>query len=189
MLVRYFFINAQNTKLIQLQDGRFLFNWRRNEGTEIAYPKFEAVFQEFVLQWKTFLALANESEVEISQTQFELTYMDHILLSDFDGKSWALPKIFSFFAKNPLGPNIDDANFSISLPVEDLSGHLHLAGHGGIRNSDRKPVVILETTVRGNTSKIAHDIESWFDKAHRTIYGAFMDSITPDAKAIWGFSE
>jgi uncharacterized protein (TIGR04255 family) len=187
IFVRYFFINESNTKLIQLQDGRLLFNWRKNEGADTTYPKFDAVYQEFLLHMKAFFEIVSDANAEFSQTQLELTYLDHILFSDFDNKSWALPKIFTFFAKNPLGTDIDDSNFSIQLPIENLSGHLQMVGRSGIRNTDKKAVFILETTVRGNTNKSVITIDSWFGKAHSAVYQAFNDSITEDAKKVWGY--
>ena len=187
VFVRYFFINETNTKLIQLQDGRLLFNWRKNDGVDTTYPKFEAVYQEFQAHLKIFKDIVMEVKAEFTQTQLELTYLDHILFSDFDNKFWVLPKIFTFFAKNPLGTGIDDSNFSMQLPVEELSGHLQMAGRSGIRNVDKKAVLMLETSMRGNINKSVATTDSWFEKAHCSVYKAFNESITEEANKVWGY--
>ncbi|KMQ49441.1 hypothetical protein CHISP_3644 [Chitinispirillum alkaliphilum] len=181
-LIRHFFISGDNSKLIQLQDGRLLFNWRKIEEKHV-YPKFDAVFSEFMKIWEKLSLIFEGNNIKVTPNQVELTYIDHIVRADF-GEQWALEKIFTFFSKTPV---VDDLYFRFGIPAPDLSGHLTITSQSGQRITDHKDVIILDSTLRGINRNM--DISNWFKKAHDCIYAFFMDSITEDAKKIWGYSK
>jgi hypothetical protein len=56
-LIRHFFINELENKLIQFQDGRFIFNWRKIPEKEIQYPRFQTVFSEFKYYWEILVSI------------------------------------------------------------------------------------------------------------------------------------
>jgi uncharacterized protein (TIGR04255 family) len=185
---RYFFIDSQNSKLIQLQEGRFLFNWRKIDGVSV-YPKFEAVFEEFQQNWKVFLDLLDLHKTKVTINQLELTYVDHIQFSDFNKEQWSLSDIFCFLQKEPLSGSTDNVSFKFSVPVDLLSGHLHLTGQSAIRNTDKKALLVFDTTARGIINQKLPTIKEWFEKAHDTIYESFINLITDKAKNAWGYLE
>lgn len=186
--VRYFFIDTQDSKLIQLQEGRFLFNWRKIEDSGSVYPKFDAVFGEFMQNWKTYSDILSTYNAKITINQLELTYVDHIPFSEFNTDHWMLSDILTLFGKEPLLESIDNANFGFSIPIEQLSGHLHISGHSGIRNIDKKAILALDSTARGLINGKTSTIEAWFTEAHDVIDNAFFNIISEKAKKIWGYT-
>jgi len=51
-LVRYWFNSPKRDKLLQLQKGKFCFNWRKLDDENNIYPHFENVFEEFSSYWE-----------------------------------------------------------------------------------------------------------------------------------------
>ena len=164
------------------------FNWRKIEDSGSVYPKFDAVFGEFMQNWKTYSDILSTYNAKITINQLELTYVDHIPFSEFNTDHWMLSDILTLFGKEPLLESIDNANFGFSIPIEQLSGHLHISGHSGIRNIDKKAILALDSTARGLINGKTSTIEAWFTEAHDVIDNAFFNIISEKAKKIWGYT-
>jgi uncharacterized protein (TIGR04255 family) len=74
---RAWFVSADNTRLIQLQDDRLLVNWRR-AGSE--YPRFEAIRDEFEARFVQFGRLAADEGIgPLAPLQVEVSYFNRIV--------------------------------------------------------------------------------------------------------------
>ena len=73
--------------MVQLQSGRFLFNWRWREGTG-PYPRYETLSDRFFgLFWEFQRFVAENQLGEIEVSQYELTYINHVL----EQEGWRFP--------------------------------------------------------------------------------------------------
>ena len=86
-LPRIWLINETDDRLVQLQSGRFFFNWR-HRGND--YPRFRNLYVEFCEMFNGFVEFVNENDLgDVSVEAFELTYINHV----FEGDGWGLPEM------------------------------------------------------------------------------------------------
>jgi hypothetical protein len=76
-LRRAWLINEQGTNLIQIQEDRFLFNWKKGSGNApyVGYPKVVSGFHE---QWNRYKAFLRAELSEPVPTQLEMTYWNFL---------------------------------------------------------------------------------------------------------------
>jgi hypothetical protein len=79
-LRRIWLISEDGRNLIQLQEDRFVFNWKKAAADD-RYPSYDEVIERFDTQFVRFLAfLADQDIGPLAYRQFELTYVNHIPL-------------------------------------------------------------------------------------------------------------
>jgi uncharacterized protein (TIGR04255 family) len=183
-LVRYFFINKEKDKLIQLQNGRFLFNWRKDVTTQNIYPNFINVFREFEKNWNILYKICSDDD-SIKINQLELTYIDHIAwLENTNIKR--IEDAFIFIKQTGLLSDIDTGNILLSAPINELKGHLFMNVKTARLSKDKRDILVLETTTKGITNEVNQTIKDWFNYAHLKISEEFMKQTTEIAKKEWG---
>lgn len=177
---RKFFISKSNDKLIQIQPDRFLLNWRKNVNNN-KYPSFSNIYTEFM----KYLNLIDKiSKCKENVNQLEITYIDHILLSDFGLKTLDISEILNLVVyKNPL----NTIDCIISLPYTNINGNLSFKIQNAIRKSDKKEILLLETACRGIYNGGINNIDEWFDQSHGILTDFFLNIITDKAKDVWGY--
>ena len=77
-LPRIWFVSEDDNYLVQVQNNRFLFNWRVVRPSDV-YPRFEVVqdgFKRNFALFEEFVKSASLGELEL--TNYELTYVNHI---------------------------------------------------------------------------------------------------------------
>jgi uncharacterized protein (TIGR04255 family) len=93
--VRCWFINTDQTELVQLQPDRFIFNWRKSTGIEL-YPRYDQHTRPaFAREWQRFTEFTQTEKLgDPAIRQCELTYFNHIE----KGQGWEsfsdLPSVF-----------------------------------------------------------------------------------------------
>lgn len=186
---RYFFIDENKSKLIQLQEGRYLFNWRKVEGENVIYPTFNNVYKEFYENWKILEDVFKSNQINYAVNQLELTYIDHIDIGEFNAEVAKIDDIFIFFNNISQLTKIDTLNINLSIPLKELSGHINLKLDTAIRKQDQKGVIVFDSTVRGMMNKEVKAIDDWFLKAHDQAIRLFVELLTDKAKQKWGFKD
>jgi uncharacterized protein (TIGR04255 family) len=112
---RLWFANPQGNEMIQVQNDRFIKNWRK-EGDGEQYPRYEKTIRpKFDRDYHIFLAFLEKNQLGTPcVNQCEVTYVNHILA----GEGWEhygeLEKIFTFWRSPDLTP---------PGPAEDLRLH------------------------------------------------------------------
>ena len=98
IMPRLWLLNRVGTELIQIQNNRFIKNWRKVAEKDqyphyepVIKPAFERDFQEF----QTFVR--DEGLGQIKVNQCEVTYVDHIVSGDGWDELGDLDGIFSFW--------------------------------------------------------------------------------------------
>lgn len=177
---RKFFINNIGDKLFQVQPDRILFNWRKNS-EKLEYPRFTSVLEEFMINYD-LIVNENETDIHNKLNQLEVTFVDHIVLEDFNSANYKLNDIFKYLSF-PYEITGIDCNFTI--PQETINGNLTFVIKSALRQSDKKRLIVCETTCRGINNKTDSE-QDWFRRAHEILLDFFIDQFTDKSKKIWG---
>jgi uncharacterized protein (TIGR04255 family) len=189
MSTRTWFLDQSKNRLIQLQQGRFILNWRKlNDGDQ--YPRFSNLIEDFKHEWEAFQAFAkDESLGPVSVNQCELTYLNNIepegpdSLGDLSGIFSCLrppdPKAFL--------PTPEFFSWSAGYRLPDGRGRLHVETNPAFRARDMRMVLFMNVTARGAPAdRTDAAMRAWFDLAHEWIVRGFDELTDPRMHAGWG---
>lgn len=185
---RLLLLDSLRTTLLQIQSDRFHHNWRKVAGNE--YPSFEELLPVFVARWSEFKGhLRSVLRHQPGPIQYELTYVNHIEQGPLwqPGQSpvgvlpWVSPR--SIGAQGPI-----EVEVAVHQVLPELRGRLHAVARTGVRNSDGRPVLVFELTVRGTPARLLNDadIEKWFAAGHSALLNAFVTLTSAEAHSTWG---
>ena len=99
-------MNSAGTEMIQIQNDRFIKNWRKC-GENEEYPRYaKTVKPAFERDFREFLAfLADENLGAVKVNQCEVTYVNHIVAGDGWSNWDEFDKVFTFrMLPPPRGP-------------------------------------------------------------------------------------
>ncbi len=179
---RVWFISHDREQVMQIQRDRFLCNWRKAPTQQI-YPRYEAVSSMFFTQLSEYREFVRrEVGAELSFTQFELTYINHID-GDFAtvGRAGVFPDL-SWRPQERLLPSPSNVEAHFSFDAPEKQTRLHANINTGRRNADRSPVLIVDLSARG----VGSDPHAWFAFAHEWIVRGFADLTSDAAHRKWG---
>lgn len=179
-LPRIWFINEKMNGLIQLQNNRFFYNWRKMRAEE-PYPHYRSVIKEFKTNLIIFQKFLEEEKLEpFKPADCELTYINHI----FKGEGWetisdingVLPDI-SWRSKNTrFLPEPLNIGWMASFALPEDKGQLHVKLDQVAHSIDRRPILRLEVSAKGlGSDKSQKAIWDWFEIAHKWIVCGFTD--------------
>lgn len=188
---RTLFWSAQRDSLIQLQDDRFLFNWKRAKDSD-AYPSYAHVivrFEQFFAEFEKFLT--EEGLGKIAFRQFELSYVN--ILDSAHGVSevgrWnSLIDHSRTQTKNRFLAEPELVNWVSVYNLPAGNGRLHITTQSAVKNFKNgggEKVLRVELTARGIPQTSGTPMRSWFDVAHESITHGFADSTSPALHTIW----
>jgi len=185
--------NATNDRMIQIQNGRFHYNWLGHEGVE--YPRYRKVRPEFDKHLDAFRAfLAAESLGQLRPNQWEVTYVNHIPR----GSVWQEPRDWaSLFPTLTVPPT----RLSSTMRLESISGewhfeieprrgrlHVHLQ-HMRLQSPDGLEVLRLTLTARGpagDGETVGVDLNQGLNLGRKAVVTAFRDLTSEAAHEYWG---
>jgi uncharacterized protein (TIGR04255 family) len=183
--------NVARDRMIQVQNGRFFYNWLRTSETE--YPSYEVVRPEFDEQWEQFRAfvIAQSEEQVVQPNQWEILYVNHIAKGTLWNDFADFPKIFSFLSQPELGgTNVlpDSIGGEWRFEVSPKKGRLYLRLGMKVRDEDKKPCIVLTLIARGPIDDDC-TLYSGLELGHSTITNLFDRITTKTAQAYWGFDD
>lgn len=188
---RAWLINDADDRLVQLQPGRFLFNWRRRERAG-PYPRYETLSGQFFQLFQEFQSFVAEKRLgDIEASEYELTYINHV----FEQEGWEFP--------NDLGRVIEHLSWKRERyrflpqpsPLAWQAKFDFPEGPGALlvklspaRHKEGKDLLTLELSARGLPDEASSDkMKRWFSHAHRWIVRGFEDLTSNEAQnALWG---
>ena len=189
---RVWLISSADDRLVQLQSGRFLFNWRRREGTG-PYPRYQTLSKRFFDLFQDFRNFLAENQLgELDVLEYELTYFNHI----FEQEGWTFPdhigrvvehlaweRELHAFLPPPISTNWQ-ATFQFLEGPGTLTVKLNTARH----RKEEKDLLVLELSARGRpTDAPLANLQTWFSQSHRWIVCGFEDLASDEAqKVLWG---
>lgn len=190
-LPRLFFLHRDHNWLLQLQQDRFLHNWRKENETDV-YPRYANVYGMFWNAWERFRLFLTDEKISAPViNQLEITYINHIPV----GQGWEtladLGKIFldiGWSDTDRFLPSPESAGVRLTFSLPDSQGRLHVSIKHAVRVSDNQPVLLCELTARG--MPVSNDntaIKEWFDLGREWIVRGFTDITALNIqKEFWG---
>ena len=189
-LARTWFIHEDDSKIIQVQRDRFMFNWRKTESSP-TYPGFLTIFDEFEDLYNRFRQIIKEQRIgEINPLQYELTYIDQL----FHGSGWHslddIGKIYNFIdaqQSDSFWAGAESMILRASFPVEDLFGRLHLTISSRVKMPEQRQTLQTDFTIRGFPENSEYTMKAWFKSARDRIRDKFSSMFTENIQTqVWG---
>jgi len=186
--VRIWFIHGKANRLIQLQNDRLIFNWRKVTGDE-KYPKFdECIRGEFQKEWIRFREFLDSQSIPApTVTQCEISYINQI-----PGASWSTLKAlvsalneWPGSKRNGFLPIPEDLQFNTRYVIAG-HGRLHVQLQPAIRTVDGKIIIQLTLTARGEPrSSDTEGLMQWFDIGREWIVRGFTEFTSEEMHKSW----
>jgi uncharacterized protein (TIGR04255 family) len=187
--VRCWFVDESENRLLQIQNNRFIHNWRKVR-IDDEYPRYTAVRQTFETEWKNFCAFLASENLGIPQpNQCEVTYVNHIESVDKHGHPIGLHEMFPSWTGETSGdflPNPVIVQCMASYEMPNQRGRLHIDFKPAIRRADSKEIILLTLTARGApASPNLTDVLAWFDLGREWVVRGFTDFTSATMHSLW----
>jgi len=190
---RTWFIQKDETGLIQVQRDRFLYNWRKISEKH-PYPRYHNVIGKFREHFSQFCDFLAEHDLgAIQPLQYEMTYINHIP----EGEGWnTLADIGEVFPdlrwrSNSVRvfPSPESILWRAAFVLPNQQGRLHASIVNAQWEKDGRNIniLILELTARGiGRNPSQEEMYAWFDLARESIVRTFTDLTSEIIQhAIW----
>jgi uncharacterized protein (TIGR04255 family) len=178
-LPRVWFVRNEQNRLIQLQDDKFYFNWRRMQEDE-TYPRYKTIIEDFKKYLSIFEKFLEEENLgSVNPERCELTYINHIL----KGEGWEsvsdVNNIFCDLCWNTedrfLPPPVNVGGHVV-FQLPDKKGRLEVILQQVIRKLDKRSMFVLQNKATGlGEDKNMSAVWEWFSVAHEWIVYGFTD--------------
>jgi len=188
--VRCWFKDRSRSVLLQIQNGRFVQNWRKETGTE-SYPHYENTREDFERDWNRFLGFLKKEELGAPIVQqCEVLYINHLEV----GMGWSslaeLGHVFPPLAGLAGGEHLPVPEAFLvdsRYLLPDKRGRLYVQVQPAVRDADGKEILLLNLTARGApySSEVA-DVLAWFDFGREWVHKAFAEFTAPAMHSVWG---
>ena len=189
--IRCWFIHENENRLIQLQNNRFIFNWRKVREAE-RYPRFDdAIRENFEQEWIRFTEFLGSESIPLARIeQCEISYINHIPIEGGWRTYTALVEALTTWPgvarATQFLPVPEDIQFNTRYPMQPGNGRLHIQLQQGTRNLDGKRVAQLILTARGRPeSSETAELLNWFDLGREWIVRGFTDFTSEAMHKIW----
>ena len=191
---RSFLLNADKTKVLQIQRDRFLHNWRKLDDADNQYPRFEHILLKFEEELRAFARFIEFQGLgTIEPNQCEISYINQIQIDKDQSPYNAMAEIFGSLIQYPdaeeIGPP-DDANLLLRYIVKSADqrpiGRLVVSAEPG-QLPNRQTIIQLSLTVRGapEPSDIAGAV-AFLQAGRSHIVKTFAAITSPRMHEIWG---
>lgn len=191
--VRVWFVNEGGSELVQVQQDRFVHNWRKVKETD-QYPRYSNLRGKLIEELEIFRQFIQEEQLgEMVFNQSEVTFVNIITSGEGWERHGQLNNVLTIhsgsysdeFFKEP--ENVQTA-LRYVIPGEDEAprGRLHITVLPVVSARDKKPALNLTLTARCGTKGSIDDAISGLDLGHRWIVKGFASITTRDMHHIWG---
>jgi uncharacterized protein (TIGR04255 family) len=174
------FLNEDESALIQIQKDRFTYNWKRQKANG-PYPRYQAIYPEFESWISKFGDFVKENDLgDLQFRQFELTYVNHIPMDSLD-HFVARPTDTLLDHKRDAGrdrflPEPTNFSWTTEYPLPNDTGRFYIVAQSARTITDGQPVIRLDISAKGiGQNASLSGMRSWFDVAHEWIIHGFVD--------------
>jgi len=186
--IRLQIISDTDERVIQLQNTRYLYNWRRKDS---GYPRFKTIYPEFMAKLQGFRGFLRAAGLEdILPNQWEITYINHIPKHGL----WESPNDWhKVFPGLYLPPNqhelvrLESMSGEWHYEIVPQRGRLHVSGQHGKKPESGEELCILQLTSRGpiEQDEPGCGLDSGLELGHRALVQAFVDLSSDAAHRHW----
>jgi uncharacterized protein (TIGR04255 family) len=189
-LPRMFFLDAHENLVMQIQNDRFLHNWKRVNDDDI-YPRFNVVSDKFFQAWERFCEFCRAENIsKPALNQLELTYINHIPVRDNHTVGEEITAIFPDIVwrkEHEFLPVPESLSWKTSFLLPNKQGRLHVSLRHARRIKDNTQTLLLELTARGipGISELPQ-VKEWFALSREWIVRGFSDLTNSDVQSkVW----
>ncbi len=188
---RVWFVGSNEAHLVQLQQDRFVFNWRRIGGQD--YPRYEHVRAEFLKNFEIFQSfLADEGLGIAVLNQWELTYVNHIPARSGWNRHGELDSVAPVLAGSGQGDFLlepEDIALRVRYRMPDPEGvsRLHVAVNP-VFDQHGNPAMTLTLTARGGLGPDgggSSSLETRLNAGREWIVRGFADVTSETMHRLW----
>jgi uncharacterized protein (TIGR04255 family) len=183
--VRTQILSPDQSRMLQLQDSRFIYNWKKAEGEYLSFEKSYEEFTKHYVQLKQFLL--NKELGKVDENQWEVQYINHLIKGDL----WQSPedwqRIFPWLNFPPaVGSKPDYLQCSWSSVINGHAGRLHTSLAFARTALNGPEALILTLTARGEVSQNSNaSVEAGLNIGHETIVRSFAEMTSEWAHGKW----
>ena len=190
---RLWFLNDNETQLIQIQPDRFIHNWRKVQENDI-YPRYENIKARYLEELTTLERFFHDRQLgDFQPNQCEVTYVNYVLSVEEENICTEPETVFRFLRQEfapQLFEHLEDASFQVRFVLfsddKRPTGRLLVNARPAL-SSDGKPMIALTLTARGTPSAPTLDAASEFlDFGRDKIVRAFAELTTETMHRRWG---
>ena len=185
---RVWFLSEAKTELVQIQQDRFIHNWRK-AGEDAAYPRYEKIRDQFQEEVRAFSDFLDEEQLgELSISQCEITYVNHVA---FEGDEVGFGNVENLIANwRPLRdsaflPTPEELLLSWRYRMSEDTGRLHVMVRPAW-DANKRRFWTLNLMARGGPKR--DGIEgafAFFDMGREWIVRGFADLTTESMHRNW----
>src|SRR5580704_13513515 len=179
------FIRADGDRMIQIQDTRFILNWRKKTSP---YPKYDALLLEFRTMFHAFESFASEAGFgALKLNQWEIVYIDQIKKGEMWSSVRDWTRIFPGLAMpsvriKPASDETMSADWRFSL--EGQQGRLYISLRQIRLQPSNEEVLNLTLLARGPIDA-SRTWERGFELGHEAVSEAFIAITSAEAQEQW----
>lgn len=186
--------NRTKDRMIQVQNGRLLYNWLGHGGGR--YPSFDEVKPDFQQAMDVFRRfLETEALGELHPNQWEVTYVNHIPKGTVwdDPSDWVnlFPSLAVLPSKTP-SVRLESFSGQWHYEIEPERGRLHVnLKHGWRKTPSEQEMLVLNLTARGPIQAEGEDgpnLSEGLGIGHETIVRSFTELTSDGAHKYWGLN-
>ena len=183
--IRCWFMTAELERLIQVQNDKFVSNWRRMAGGA-TYPRYAQLRPAFEQAWGEFMGfLAEENLPAPAVNQCEVSSTNHFER----GVEWEsfgdLARITELWRNAGLPALLkspDTGSFTVRFPV--AGGYLHVALNPAIRFADSREILQMTLVARLRVDQ-SQDLLDRLDRGRELVVRGFAALTTAEMHKIW----
>ncbi|MPZ24160.1 MAG: TIGR04255 family protein [Dehalococcoidia bacterium] len=192
---RVWFLDASGNELIQIQQDRFVHNWRK-VGERDQYPRYERIRSRFVDELQSFERFLAEYDLgKLTPNQCEVTYVNHIELGEGWERFGQIDNVLKMLQSPDYAflPEPEDVRLGVRYVMEDMAnpiGRLYMSLEPRLTAESSRPILYLSLTARGRPQ--SPDLDSallFMDRGREWIVRGFADITTASMHAAWGRRE
>ena len=173
--------SADGKRLIQIQQDRFILNWKRAGQT--TYSDYASAFKAFHELFASFeKTLLTEGNITLRHTQFELQYVNLIGPDNGLGVVDESQVLIDHarVSNNRFLPPPSGYNWVTSYPLPNNAGRLHTSAQAVVIPGGATRHIRLDIAARGYpVDPVGTTMNAWFDLAHDWITYGFADITSP----------
>jgi uncharacterized protein (TIGR04255 family) len=181
-------IRSDSERMIQVQDSRFILNWRKQSSD---YPSYDLLLPEFQTMLQAFESFAVEARFgTLAYNQWEITYVDQLKRGEMweSARDWS--KIFPGLSMPPVNINQvpvtgdETMNADWRFSLADRRGRMYISLRQMRMPPSNDEVLNLTLTARGpvNTSV---SWEKGFEIGHEALRESFLAMTSAQAQEHW----
>lgn len=183
--------SERGQELLQLQNDRFLQNWRRKSLTDEHYPSFDTNHKEFQADFALFCKFIQEHKLgDLRITQCEVTYVNRIVVDEGSTPgqmaAFTLPFLSEGKRIKAFPGGVESISYASSFWIDEIQGRMRIQAGTAFEKESGQSVVDLRLTARGSPkSPDPEKVSDWLKLGHDFVVNGFADMTNPELHKKW----